>query len=112
LTIPKSQMSSTIEVGHSISDAKVGCAMPSSILKKKSQRALPRKKMNEGFGHPFVRFYRGDGNGSALKDVVVIVFGEQYEPLSSAPVISGRPSETSRTSAMITREGQKDESDG
>lgn len=40
------------------------------------------------FIHPFVRFQRSNKAGTALKDVVVIVFGEQYEPLSSGPVIS------------------------
>ncbi len=39
------------------------------------------------FIHPFVRFQRSDGEGSALIDVVVIVFGIKYKPLTSGPVI-------------------------
>ena len=40
------------------------------------------------FIHEYVRFNRCDGNGTALLDVIVIVFGREYRPLSSGPVIS------------------------
>ena len=43
------------------------------------------------FIHPYVRFKRSDGRkGTALKDVIVLVFGKNYKPLSSGPAITGR----------------------
>ncbi|MCH7686077.1 MAG: adenine methyltransferase, partial [Planctomycetes bacterium] len=39
------------------------------------------------FIHPFVRFQRCDGEGTALKDVILIVLGKKYKPMTSGPVI-------------------------
>ena len=39
------------------------------------------------FIHPFIRFKKSDGEGTALKDVILIIFGKQYKPMTSGPVI-------------------------
>ena len=51
------------------------------------------------FIHPFVRFYRSDGDGSALKDVTVIVFGPDVVPGSVGPLVKRRADDAVETPA-------------